>query len=65
MTDAPFVARLQWIVVAALWLLVVIRVLTMRRSAHDDRRLLAALEALRGLPQQRCDDESHVSARSN
>ncbi|HET6909057.1 MAG TPA: hypothetical protein VFH54_06945 [Mycobacteriales bacterium] len=64
MTDAAFVARLQWIVVVAMWLLVAIRVLTTRRSAHDDRRLLAALEALRGLPQQRREDESRVSATS-
>jgi hypothetical protein len=41
-------ARLQLLLVAAIWLVVSLRVVRGRLKSRDDRRLLGALETLRG-----------------
>jgi len=41
-------ARMLWIVMTICWLVAVVRVIQVRRRSQPDRRLLAALETLRG-----------------
>jgi hypothetical protein len=69
----------QWVVVVTLWLLIAVRLAVLRHRGRRDRRLLTALETLRGwgapagttpggvrVPQQRTgshDTQTHVAVR--
>jgi hypothetical protein len=48
MSDTCHMARLQLLMVVSLWLLLTVRIIRGRLRSRPDRRLLAALETLRG-----------------